>query len=503
MPQYPILNRLLAPYLPAALSRRGTFNCSTLIILSAVFLFVCVGAYANQRPNILWIIAEDMSQDLGCYGNDLVATQNIDGLAAKGMIFHRMFTTGPACSPSRTALATGVYQTTLGAYHMRYSDELLPELPKPYKILPEMMREQGYYTGNIKSFSKTGTGKDDWLFKTQQKSWDTDRWADLKDNQPFYGQINFKQSHRVFAGNPRHPIDPDSVTLPPYYPDHLVARQDWAEYLEDVVTADEHVGDILDQLRRDGMAANTIVIFISDHGRPMMRGKNWLYDSGTLIPMVVYIPAGVKTPDGFERGGQNSALLSGVDLVAETLLLAGAKIPDWMQGRSFLRNDSQPREYVFTAVDRIGQFESQSRAVRTERYKYIRNFKIPGSVNETSTAYRRSTHPIHHLLNVMGEKRMLTPAQEQLLQHIASEELYDLQNDPFEVVNLFGDPGYEEILEVLSEKLTDWIKQSGDRGFEKDSYAIVKHFHEYGISTTKRSADSIEKLRKVVEAHFE
>jgi arylsulfatase A-like enzyme len=128
---------------------------------------LCAGNFlgAAGRPNILWIIAEDMSPDLGCYGNTLVTTPNVDWLAANGMKFNNVFTTGPACSPSRTALATGVYQTTVGAYHMRYSDALLPELPRPFKILPELMRENGYYTGNIKKFSKTGTGKDDWLFK--------------------------------------------------------------------------------------------------------------------------------------------------------------------------------------------------------------------------------------------------------------------------------------------------------------------------------------------------
>lgn len=474
-----------------------------IIIGIGSILVFAVSTMAANRPNILWIIAEDMSQDLGCYGNSLVFTPNIDGLAAKGMIFHRMFTASPACSPSRTALATGVYQTTLGAIHMRYSDELLPDLPMPYKILPELMREHGYYTGNVKGFFKTGTGKDDWLFKTHQKTWDTDSWDDLKNNQPFYGQINFKESHRVFKGNPRHPIDPDDVNLPPYYPDHLVARQDWADYLGDVITADEHVGDILEQLKRDGLAENTIIIFISDHGRPMMRAKNWLYDSGTLIPMVIYIPDGVKAPDGYRKGGENSELLSGVDLVAETLLMAGGNIPEWMQGRSFLRNDSTPREFLYTAVDRIGQFESQSRAVRTERYKYIRNFKIPGSVNATSTAYRRSTHPIHHLLNIMGDKRLLTPAQEQLRKPIANEELYDLQNDPYEVVNLAGDPDYESTRSLLADNLATWIKSSSDRGFEEDSEAIVKHFYAYGISTTERGAAAIEKQRKAVESHFE
>jgi N-sulfoglucosamine sulfohydrolase len=457
---------------------------------------------AIDRPNILWIIAEDMSQDLGCYGDKLVTTPNIDWLAANGMKFNQVFTTGPACSPSRTALATGVYQTTVGAYHMRYSDDLLPELPKPYKILPELLRENGYYTGNLKNINKTGTGKDDWLFKTDQKSWDTNSWDDLKNHQPFFGQINFSESHRTFASNPRHPVDPDAVALPPYYPDHYAAKQDWADYLEEVNTADEHVGRILENLRSEGLAENTIVIFFSDHGRPMIRAKNWLYDSGTKIPLVIYYPENINRPDGFHPGTENSELISGVDLVAETLVMAGGKIPQWMQGRTFLRKDSQPREYLYTAVDRIGQIESQSRAVRTKRYKYIRNFKTPGSVNECTTAYRRSTHPIFHLLNIMGVKRMLTPAQEQLLKPIVREELYDLVNDPFEVVNLAGDGHYEATRKMLADNLAEWIKVSQDRGFDQDSDAIKKHFYDYGVSTMKKGADSIQKQQTAVEAQF-
>ncbi|MBT5814313.1 MAG: sulfatase [Opitutales bacterium] len=458
---------------------------------------------ANARPNVLWIIAEDMSQDLGCYGNELVHTPNIDGLAREGMRFDRVFTTGPACSPSRTALATGVYQTTLGAYHMRYSDELLPVLPAPYKILPELMRKNGYYSGNIKKFGKTGTGKDDWLFQTSQKSWDTNSWDDLVDNQPFFAQINFSESHRAFARKSKYPIDTDKISIPPYYPDHPVSREDWAGYLEEVNVADEHVGDILAKLKEDGLAKNTIVIFLSDHGRPMIRAKNWLYDGGTLVPMVIHYPENVDTPSGFEIGSSNSNIISGVDLVAETLLMTGASIPDWMQGRSFLRSDSRSREYLYTAVDRIGDIDSRSRAVRTQRFKYIRNYKIPGSVNESTTQYRRASHPIYHLLNIMGEKGLLPPVQAKLLEPIASEELYDLENDPFEIVNLVGNPKFAAMRGRFERNLTDWIESSGDRGFEEDSDAIVEHFNAYGISTAKRQKDGIKKRRAAVEAYFE
>ncbi len=468
-----------------------------------LILLSLLSSDAKGKPNILWIVAEDMSPDIGCYGNDLVTTPNIDRLAFNGMRFENVFTTGPACSPSRTALATGVYQTTLGAYHMRYSDELLPELPESITILPKLLRENGYTTGNIKDICGTGIGKDDWLFKTDQKTWDTSSWDKLKQKQPFFGQIHFSESHRAFARSAKARVDMDKIKLPPYYPDHLIAKEDWAGYLEEVNVADEQVGAVLETLERDGLAQNTIVVFFSDHGRPMIRDKNWLYDSGTQVPLVIYYPEQVKKPERFKEGGVSSELISAVDLVAETVLMAGIEVPRWMQARSFLREDSKPRKYVFTAVDRIGNIDSQSRAIRSERYKYIRNYKTPGSVNECSTAYRRAMHPVYHLLNVMGERGLLTPEQEQLLKPIAEEELYDLNSDSYETINLIGDIDHRAAHKELKGELSKWIDRSGDRGFEEDSQALVDYFHEYGVSTTKRNEPRIAQLRKTVEAHFE
>jgi N-sulfoglucosamine sulfohydrolase len=467
-------------------------------------LFTCPDsavAEEVQRPNILWIIAEDMSPDLGCYGNKVVTTPNIDLLAAKGMKFNQVFTTGPACSPSRTALATGVYQTTLGAHHMRYSKELSPALPKPVKVLPELMRENGYYTGNIKNVGGTGSGKDDWLFKITGKAWDTPSWGELVKHQPFFAQINSRQSHRGFS-SAKH-VSKENIELPPYYPDHPVTRKDWAGYFGSVNKFDAQVGAILKKLEADHLDENTIVCVFSDHGRPMIRGKNWLYDSGTRIPLIIYYPKNVKKPDGYQTGKEHSELLSSVDLVAETVLMGGGSIPGWMQGRSFLQNDSSPRQYIHTAVDRIGDIDSCSRAVRTARFKYIRNFKTPGSINECTTAYRRAAHPIYHLLNIMGEKNLLTPVQAQLLKPLAEEELYNLEGDPYETINLIGDEKFDTVHKELKNRMVEWIVSSKDKGLEKDSDAIVEHFKRYGITTFKKKAKSIQKMRSSVEKHFE
>jgi N-sulfoglucosamine sulfohydrolase len=472
----------------------------TTAIISLLLSITSLTAEEMKRPNILWIIAEDMSPDIGCYGNKVVTTPNIDQLAGRGMKFDKVFTTGPACSPSRTSMATGVYQTTLGAHHMRNSADLMPELPAPIKVLPELMRESGYYTGNIKNICKTGTGKDDWQFKVSGKSWDTHSWDDLVKHQPFYAQIQSTNSHRGFA--PAKNVSRENIEIPPYYPDHPVTRNDWAGYFNEVNSFDGQVGAILKKLEADGLAENTIVCVFSDHGRPMIRGKNWLYDSGTQIPMVIYYPKNLKKPDGYQAGKNNSKLLSSIDLVAETVLMGGGTIPDWMQGRSFLQKDSKPRQYIHTAVDRIGNIDSCSRAVRTDSFKYIRNFKRPGSINECTTEYRRSTHPIYHLLNIMGEKGLLTPVQAQLLKPLAEEELYDLENDPYETVNLIGNKEFATVHKELKDKMSEWIKLSKDKGLEKDSDAIVQHYKKYGITTKKMRAKKIQKTRLSVEKHF-
>jgi N-sulfoglucosamine sulfohydrolase len=467
-----------------------------------LLLFCALNAlgYSATQPNILWIITEDMSPDFGCYGNDAVTTPNIDRLASRGMIFNQVHTTGPACSPSRTAMATGVYQTTLGAFHMRYSDELLPALPAHVKLLPQLLREVGYSTGNLADVDETGTAKDDWLFKAPADVWDSDSWDELVLQQPFYAQINTEVSHRPFSRDSKVKVDPRKLDIPPYYPDHEVSQEDWIGYLEEVNRTDELVGNILAHLEHDGLTENTIVILVADHGRPMIRAKNWLYDTGTRVPMIVFIPPELTQPSAYSAGTENSELISGVDLVAETLLLAGAEIPDWVQGRSFLRADSVPRDYIFTAVDRIGNIDSRSRAIRSERFKYIRNYKTPGSINQSITSYRMAMHPIHHLLNLMGEHKMLTPIQARLLEPIAEEELYDLASDPHEIHNLIGRPAFASIHDDLRQRLDDWIVESGDLGFEPDSDAIVTHFKVYGEKTAISNRDKIEVVREQVRA---
>jgi len=233
-------------------------------ILSFLLLSTCVNRSPEAEtpsPNILWILAEDLSPDLGCYGNALVHTPNVDNLARLGVRFTQVFVTAPACTPSRTALATGMYQTAIDAHHMRYPDELRNPLPEPVLPLNELMRRQGYQTANIEDHP--GTGKDDWSFRSPVADYDVRHWDSLSAEKPFFAVVNLRLTHRPFERDTLRPVDPDRVEVPPYYPDHPVARRDWAHYLETVQVMDRQVGQVLAELEQRGFADNTIVFFFS------------------------------------------------------------------------------------------------------------------------------------------------------------------------------------------------------------------------------------------------
>lgn len=456
----------------------------------------------EQPPNILWILAEDLSPDLGCYGHELVRTPNVDALAARGVRFTHAFTTAPMCTPSRTALASGMYQTSINAHHMRYPDPLRNDLPGEVTPLNELMRRQGYRTANIKD--EPGTGKTDWSFRSDLAPYDVQHWDSLSTDQPFFAVINLRLTHRYFERDTIHPIDPASVTVPPYYPDHPVARKDWAEYLETVQLMDGLVGDILTELDNRRLSDNTIVVFFSDHGRPMVRGKGFHYDSGYRIPLIIAAPEGMKWQQYLPAGTVEDQLVSGIDLTATTLAMTGAAKPGWMQGRVVLGpQEEAARDYVFCATDRFGEVFLKTRSVRSKQYKYIRNFNHDFSVNSASTAYRKQMHPIYHLLRIYDEMGKLTPAQQALVDPMPEEQLYDVQADPMEIHDLAGDPQYQEVLREMRQVLANWQEETTDYGMEEDSEALVQAFEEYGEQSRTSRADKIKATEAAVRAEIE
>lgn len=420
----------------------------------------------QKRPNILWISLEDTSPRFGCYGDDIARTPNIDRLASEGMRFPLAFSTAGVCAPSRSAIITGMYQTSIGTHHMRttWTNPYTPELPTPYhaviphyvKTFTEYLRAAGYYCSNNQ--------KTDYQFEPPLTAWDelgkNAHWRNREPDQPFFAVFNPTLTHEsgMWPENERHPLetDPDQIELPPYLPNTLKAREALARHYDNVADSDKIVGDILHQLEIDGLADNTIVILWSDHGEGLPRAKRWPYDAGIRIPLIV------RWPGQLDPGTVSNQLVSLVDLGPTVLSLTGVDVPNYMQGQPFLGEHAQAREYIFATRDRYDESYDMIRAARDKQYKYIRHY-YPNQPYLLWIPYR-NRHPIMQEMWRLYAEGKLDDAQSIMFGKRPTEELYDTENDPYEMHNLARDPAYRETLERLSNVLDDWRERTGDLG---------------------------------------
>ncbi len=480
----------------------------THVVLLAVFLSIApFTVQAQPRPNILWIFGEDMGPELSLLGTPEVHTPHIDALARKGMYFTHAFTTSPVCSPSRSAINTGMYQMTIGAHnhrsHRPEDTSVYPfYLPAGVQVISDRMRHAGYFTGNIRQFPEgawfRGTGKTDWNFTYTGEPFDTDVWTDLKANQPFYAQVNFPETHRGQDWDEAHthidrPADPERVVIPPYYPDHPVVREDWAQYLNAAMALDRKIGDVLALLEADGLSENTIVVFMGDHGRAMVRGKQWPYDSGLHVPMLIYIPEALGAPAHYEPGTLSDRLISSIDMTATTLALAGVDKPAGMQGRVLFGEQAEPpRTYVFSGRDRGDETVDRIRTVRSRRFRYIRNYYPERPFLQTNR-YKEATYPTIWVMKQLHQEGALTPEQERLMAPTRpAEELYDVLADPYEVNNLADSDAHQEILRQLRYELDAWIEAVDDQGRFPEPQSVYEYYEE---RSQRRYMDRINELR--------
>lgn len=444
--------------------------------LLLVFLF-CSVLTALAKPNILWLIAEDFGPHLGCYGTKEVFTPNIDRLAAEGVRYTRFYTTAPVCSPSRSAFMTGMYQTTIGAHNHRSHRDDGYGLPEGVKLLTEWMREAGYRPLNLRqmpaSFGFRGTGKTDWNFTVAKDPFDGTSWADLKGETPFFAQINFSETHRKFNGPKR--ADPAKVEVPPYYPDHPVAREDWAQYLDSASELDRKVGLILRQLETEGLLEKTVIVFFGDNGEAHVRGKQFCYENGLRVPLIIRWPKAFPAPKHFAAGQIDSRLLEAIDLAPTMLAIADKEKPAKMRGAPFLgENVGAPKEYVFGARDRCDETVFRFRTVRDNQYRYIRNF-TPERPFLQANEYKERQYPVWNLLKTLSAEGKLNDTQAKLTApNMPEEELYDLEADPHETRNLAKEPRHAETLRRLRGVLEEWIEETNDQGRELESEDLVR-----------------------------
>ncbi|MEZ6066592.1 MAG: sulfatase [Planctomycetaceae bacterium] len=479
------------------------------LVWLATLMISTHGAPAAERPNILWLVAEDFGPHLGCYGTPEVWTPQIDALAADGVRFTRAYTTTAVCSTSRSSFMTGMYSTTIGTHNHRSHRNDGHRLPEGVRVVTDWLRDAGYTTANVRQFPKElgfkGTGKTDWNFHYEGKPFDTDTWDQLPAHQPFMAQVNFPETHRGGEWNNAHKhvqrlADPAQVEIPPYYPDHAITRADWAQYLNTAMAVDAKVGRIVQLLKDDGLWESTIVIFTADHGAAHVRAKQWPYDSGLHVPLIIRWPESFPPPKEFTRGGVCDELVMSIDLSASILDWAGVEIPDKMQGRPFWGDHAPPdREYLFGGRDRGDETVDRIRTVRDGQYRYIRNFYPERPFSQTNR-YKLMQYPVlrlMHRLHDAGELARLNPHAERLMApRRAPEELYDLHSDPHELQNLAGQPEYRETLLRLRGVLDEWIEATDDQGRFPEPADVIEHWE----LDMRRGYDAkLEELRRLEE----
>jgi len=458
------------------------------VTTAALPSYVRAAETPQPRPNILWIIAEDLSPDMACYGNPLVKTPNLDKLAAQGARRTNCFANAPVCSAVRSGFMTAMYQTSIGAHNHRSHRDDSYQLPAPVKLITDHFVEAGYFTSNANNLNFDKPGKTDFNFEARRPFQGTD-WRQRREGRPFYAQVNLYGTHRPFRPDPENPIDHNKVTLPPYYPDHPIAKRDWANYLEDMQILDRNVGKVLARLEADGLADNTIVFFFGDHGRCHIRGKQFLYDGGIRVPLLI------RWPGRIEPGTVIEDLVSLIDLGPTCLNLIGASLPSYMHGRPFMGEGAKPRDYIIAARDRCDETVDRIRCVRTKRFKYIRNF-YPDRPYMQFNAYKKRQYPVWTLVQVLKEQGKLTGAQAKFAADTRPpEELYDLQTDPHELTNLADDESYAKTLTEMRNLLDTWLDQTNDKGAIPEDEKYI----------AKLNSDARGRLNKYLqsEAHFD
>ncbi len=495
------------------------------LLLALAWLAACradspsVPIAAPERPNILLLTAEDLSPRIGAFGDPIAITPHLDALAREGVRYPHTFTTSGVCAPSRAALITGVRQTALGAQHMRAnglrSYRAVP--PAEVKAFPELLRAAGYFTFT--------TAKLDYQFSLPfprsgpMTIWDRETygyadWNGVPRGKPFYGQINYGVTHEsgIFPlGIPTSVtaalllparllatagyddvIDPAAVPVPPYYPDTPTVRRDIARHYENIRIMDTQVGETLAALERDGLADSTIVIWTTDHGDGLPRAKRELFDSGLRVPMIIRWPERFRPP-GVEPGTIDTRLVSFVDLSATILSLAGVPRPPWMDGRVFAGPDPDAaRQYVFAARDRLDEWPDRQRAVRDHRWKYIRNYD-PGTPGARHLVFRDHQEIMQELWQLLDEGR-LDAVQRRWFEPRPTEELYDTQADPDELVNLADDPSHRATLARLRGALDAWITERPDLGALPEAEMIEKHWPGGRQPRTQKPAVDVERI---------
>ncbi len=453
-----------------------------------------------KKPNILWIFSEDLSPYFGCYGDPINKdhTPVVDQFAADGVLFKRAFVPAPVCSACRSAMITGVYQTTTGTHQHRSSrwpdGEVVPEnirihLPDGIKTIPELMREAGYFTFN--------SGKDDYNFhydrtklytvgsapkyKPGMNGWQGNRshpymsitentWNARPDKkQPWFGQIELKGGKANAKYTPKeHILKNNEVPLPPYFPDTPAHRKTWTTHYNAARGVDTRIEKIFKQLKADGELENTIVFFFSDHGNNQsLRHKQFCYEGGVHVPFMIQ-----GNHPALKAGTVRNELVNALDIPATTLAFAGAPLPDHLDGQNLFGENYKPVTHVISARDRCDYTIDRIRTVRSDKFRYLKNYFLDRPLLQAQ--YRDKAATVKDLKKFRDSGELTPYQKEHWFGKRPAEELYDLAADPHQINNLATDPKFADELKRHRELLENWIKETGDKGQQPEETRQLK-----------------------------
>ena len=429
---------------------------------------------SGPKPNIVWITCEDISPFIGAYGDKEVSTPNIDRLAKEGIRYTNVFTTAGVCAPSRSAIITGMYQTSIGTQHMRTIGDPkyqpVPSysavIPHYVKCFPEFLRRAGYYC--------TNNEKQDYQFEAPVTVWDENgpaaSFRNRPSGKPFFSVFNFFMTHesQLFSRKDSLLVNPEKLSVPPIYPNTKIVRHDIARMLTNIQRMDSEVGDLIEMLKKDGLYDNTIIFFFSDHGGVLPWMKREVLERGTHIPFVV------RFPNARDAGTINDELVSAVDFAPTVLSLADVPVPSYMQGQAFLgaQQSKTPRKYIFAARDRMDTEYDRVRMTRDKQFRYLYNY-MPEKPYYQNIEYRLSIPMMKEILKLRDEGKLDT-VQMMWFKTKPVEELYAVGKDPYEIHNLVSDPAHHGKLLELRSAFNEWTRKYGDMGALPEKEMIKK-----------------------------
>lgn len=467
-------------------------NCSKNILILAITLLLVASCKPKNtniaqsgeftKPNILWIVCEDISPTLSFYGDSTAKTPNLDKLAKESLVYDNAFATVGVCAPCRSSIITSMYPTTIGTMHMRTGQDVQSWGNRSYKTREELDRNDitgkpirqysAVIPAEVKCFTEylradgyycTNNQKTDYQFAAPVTAWDENNrkahWRNRPHGKPFFSVFNIDDTHESKLWKHENlplTVNPDSVYVPPYFPDNAASKHMVARNYSNIELMDAKVGSILKQLKEDGLYDNTIVFFYSDHGGPLPREKREIYDAGLKTPFLI---KDIKS----KTKGRTDRLISYVDLGATVLSLAGVKPPEYMEGKAFRgKFDAQKRDYVFGSSDRFDEYSDRIRSVRNKQFLYLRNY-FPELPKYKDVSYRKQIPMMSNFLKLEKEGK-LNEVQHSWFETKTKEELYDCNKDPFNLNNLADDPKYAEVLGKMRIAFRDHYEGRADMG---------------------------------------